>query len=37
MAIIEDINYPSDIKNLSRDELKTLAKEVGNLLLKVFP
>ena len=28
MSIIDNVNYPSDIKKLSRNELKTLAKEV---------
>ena len=27
MSIIDNVNYPSDIKKLSRNELKTLAKE----------
>ena len=33
MSIIDDINYPSDIKNLSRKELKTLAKEIREFII----
>jgi len=34
MAIIDYINYPSDIKSLSRDELKILAKEVRKFIIE---
>ena len=33
MSIIDDVNYPSDIKKLSRNELKTLAKEVREFII----
>ena len=33
MSIIDDINYPSDIKKLSRKELKTLAKEIREFII----
>ena len=33
MAVIDDINYPSDIKKLSRDELKILAKEIREFII----
>ena len=34
MSIIEDINYPSDLKKLSRDELKKLAKEIREFIIE---
>jgi len=33
MAIIDDINYPSDLKKLSRAELKILAKEIREFII----
>ena len=33
MSIIDDISYPSDIKKLSRKELKTLAKEIREFII----
>ena len=34
MAILEKINYPKDLKNLSRDELKLLADELREFVIE---
>ena len=34
MAILEKINYPKDLKNLSRDELKLLADELREFIIE---
>jgi 1-deoxy-D-xylulose-5-phosphate synthase len=35
LNLLDNINYPSDLKNLSRSDLHTLADEIRNVIVKV--
>ena len=35
MAILDQVTYPKDLKNLSFDELDTLSKEIRELIIEV--